>query len=59
MKVEPQLTHIPIMGVSAHALTRGKDKALSAGCDAYLTKPLHDNLLFNVLEKLLLSEAAS
>ncbi len=25
------------------------DKALTAGCDAYLTKPLNDDLLFETL----------
>jgi CheY-like chemotaxis protein len=47
---KPQL---PIIGLSSHAMSGDADKALAAGCNDYLTKPLNDTLLFATLDKYL------
>ena len=49
LKAKPSLSHIPVIGLSAHAMSGDRQKALDAGCNDYLTKPLNDDLL---LEKL-------
>ena len=53
IRANAALKHIPIIGLSAHAMSGDADKALAAGCDDYLTKPLNDELLFEKLEKYL------
>lgn len=44
-------TSIPIIALTAHALAGDKEKALSAGCDAYTTKPINFALLLTIIEQ--------
>ena len=44
---------LPIIGLSSHAMSGDELKALEAGCNAYLTKPIDDKLLFNKLKEYL------
>lgn len=53
IKANAHLHHIPIIGLSAHAMSGDDQKALEAGCDDYLTKPLDELLLFEKLKKFL------
>ncbi|HSV22858.1 MAG TPA: response regulator, partial [Xanthobacteraceae bacterium] len=39
IKATAELRHIPIIVVTSYALSGDSDKALAAGCDAYVTKP--------------------
>ena len=48
-KIREALPSIPIIGLSAHAMEGHKQKAEEAGCDDYLTKPVNDTLLFEML----------
>lgn len=45
--------HITVVALTAHAMRGDEEKARAAGCDDFLTKPVDDDLLFDVLEKYL------
>lgn len=40
IKEEPELAHIPVVAVSAYAMKGDDQRALDAGCEAYVTKPI-------------------
>ena len=53
IKANDALRHIPIIGLSAHAMSGDAEKARGAGCDDYMTKPVNDELLFQKLQQYL------
>jgi two-component system, cell cycle response regulator DivK len=53
IKANVALKHIPIIALSAHAMTGDEEKARQSGCDDYLSKPLDEDLLFAKLNRLL------
>jgi two-component system cell cycle response regulator DivK len=44
---------LPIIGLSAHAMQGDDDKAKTAGCTDYMTKPLDEDLLLQKLKQYL------
>jgi CheY-like chemotaxis protein len=53
LKGDVMTSHIPIIGLSAHAMEGDRDKAMQAGCDDYDTKPVELDRLLGKIEKLL------
>jgi CheY-like chemotaxis protein len=45
-------THVMIVAQTAHALTGDKEKALNAGCNYYLTKPIRKNDLEPIIKQI-------
>jgi two-component system, cell cycle response regulator DivK len=53
LKADAATRHIPIIVLSAHAMTNDRDKALQAGGDDFDTKPVRFELLMEKVEALL------
>jgi CheY-like chemotaxis protein len=53
LKANPDTKGIPILGLSAHAMTPDRDKAIAAGCDDYDTKPVDIKRLLGKIQVLL------
>ena len=52
LKAHPHTAHVPILGLSAHAMGEDRRKGLAAGCDDYDTKPVEFTRLLAKLHAL-------
>ncbi len=49
-KTKPRLAHVPIIAITANALSGDAEKALEAGCDVYMAKPINIHELWARVE---------
>jgi two-component system cell cycle response regulator DivK len=59
IKAAPETRHIPIIALSAHAMTGDREKALAAGCDDFDTKPVEIDRLMKKIESVRTKGSAS
>jgi CheY-like chemotaxis protein len=53
LKADAATRHIPVLALTAHAMSSDRDKAMQAGCDGYETKPVDFQRLLAKMETLL------
>lgn len=53
IKASPETSTIPVIALTAHAMSSDRDKALAAGCDEYDTKPVELSRLLEKIESFL------
>ena len=58
LKSNPQTRHIPIIALTAHAMSGSREKALAAGCDEFDTKPVDFDRLLGKINSVLARNSA-
>jgi CheY-like chemotaxis protein len=58
LKGDPGTQHIPIIALTAHAMTGSRERALAAGCDEFDTKPIDFDRLMRKINLVLANSRA-
>lgn len=51
LKEDPSLKEIPVVALTSFAMQGDEDKAISAGCDAYITKPINTRSFLQTISR--------
>jgi two-component system, cell cycle response regulator DivK len=55
LKLDPRTADVPVVAVSAFAMTGDRERALAAGCDGYIEKPIDPEKFVTQIQSLLRS----
>jgi CheY-like chemotaxis protein len=53
IRQDPRWTHLPIIAMTAHAMTGDKERCLEAGMNDYISKPVHPTHLLTTVQEYL------
>jgi two-component system cell cycle response regulator DivK len=51
LKADPDLRHIPVLALTAFAMHGDEERALAAGCDGYITKPVRSAMIRDMVRR--------
>jgi len=51
LRANPELSKVPIVAVTSYAMAGDRDKALAAGCNGYIEKPINPDTFIQQVEQ--------
>jgi CheY-like chemotaxis protein len=59
LRNEPELSTVPIIAVTSYAMAGDREKALAAGCNSYIAKPIDPDTFVADIEAVLVGRPAA
>ena len=53
IKANKKISHIPVIAITSYAMVGDREKALEAGCDGYIEKPINPELFLAEIKQYL------
>ena len=50
-KIKPDLAKVPIVAVTSYAMAGDREKAIAAGCNGYIEKPINPDIFMQQVEQ--------